>query len=1292
MRLSARLAGVDSQCLLDTGSSISLLHKSVFDALPNLTLKKTSVQARTASHSDLPLLGRTVVPVDIAGVQCTVPFFVSEATDVPCLLGVDFLQHCPCVIDLRSKQLFITPAEAVRSVSAHAVSIGDVCLYADRVIAPGTEVILHGFVPNTDYHGPALVEPVGDLHGLEVIGALVTVAGSKVPFVVRNVSTEPITIPKKQVLASVEVGFAEQPHGVVGKSEPAPRLQTGQCGSDLTAEQKGKLESLLRLHAEMFDGHVGFTDLVTHEIDTGDHPPIRQPPRRVSPHLFDELQSQIRELVDQGILEESDGEWSSPTCLVKKKSGAFRLVADLRRLNAASKVPVYQIPRVDDSLEALAGSDTFCQLDMNSAYFQVAVDPRDRDKTTITTPFGTYRYTRMVFGLAGAPATCAKLLDIVLGDVTPNDCVHYFDDIIVHGRGFDDVMTKLDGVLKRFEKAGLTLNFQKCSFFTKSVNFLGHVVSADGVSTDPQKVQRVVDWPCPRTQKELSSFLGLASYFRKFVQNFAEIAAPLFRLTQKDTKFVWTEETQCAFDTLKQALSDAPVVSFPRFSAGAGRFRLDTDASDLGIGATLFQEQDGEDHVIAYASQKLSKSQRNYSTTRKELLACVVFTQHFRHYLIGKKFELRTDHASLRWLLTFKNPTGILARWFEILSGFDFEVVYRPGAENVPADVMSRCPQSCDAETQTDDDFHVRAVSANAWSNSFLRHEQDQDSAVSEIARHLSMGKRPRSSSVSPDTVPLLRQWHRLRIVDGIVFRCFRSCPGGDDQLQLVVPQQLVAGVLTSLHAGPAGGHFGAESLTLTARREFWWAGMESSIKDFCSRCEKCNTRATPVPRPRASMGELYSDEPFETVSIDFLCGLPVTGRGNKHLLVVCDHFTRWCEVFPVPDMTAATVADVIVNQFIARFGCPRRIHSDNAANFSGTLLTEVCRLLGVEKTHCSAFHPEGNSKCERMMRTILDMLAKYLDDNHGDWDAHLPLLMLGYRAKVHSSLGHSPYFLMFGRNPRMPAAVQMQAPPTVPKSATISEYLSRLTQRIKLSHKFALQASNKRHARNKRLFDKKLTMYHFQEGDSVYLFRSVAQSRQYYKFIRPWKPAVIVKKLSDLNYRVRVLGGKKSVVVHHNRLKPRDDPSVPVATPDMSIPSSVVSPSFETEAEPQPLPRPSVPPLCVTPDGDSYLSPLRDTDQMSGNCLTPAGSVDNSSPLSVEPPVSSESESPRESASFCTSPDVIDVSPGPGDRHVAAGGDVSESRTPDIREHTAPEPTPRRSDRERRPPDRFCP
>ena len=749
MRITGSVSGVKCECLLDTGSSISILHSSVFDALPNVTLKRTSVTAKTASQEDLPLLGRVVVPFQIGDATYPLPLFVSDAIDVPCLLGVDFLQHCPCVIDLSRRRLVMVPNVSVRSVSAQAVSLGNVSLSCDRVIAPGSEMVLQGLVPNCDYVGPALIEPDDVPSGVEVVRAIVNVDRACVPVVVRNVTAEPITLFKKRSLASVEVGFVEQAPELSASTDVDVKKLAKLDQSLLTNEQRQRVHELLSRYADMFDGHIGFTDVVTHDIDTGDHPPIRQAPRRVPPHLAAEVKAQISELVDQGILEESNGTWSSPIVMVRKKNGKFRLVADLRRLNACSKIPVYQIPRIDDTLDALSGSDTFCQLDMNSAYFQIGVSEKDRDKTTITTPFGSYRFRRMIFGLAGGPATCARLLDRVLGDITPKDCVHYFDDIVVHGNGVEDVLAKLDKVLQRLQAAGLTLNLEKCSLFCKEVNFLGHVVSGGGVRADPEKVAKVVDWPVPRTVKELSSFLGLASYFRKFVRNFAEIAAPLFQLTHKDAKFQWGDMQQSAFEQLKCALTSAPVVSFPRFSAGAGRFRLDTDASDTGIGATLFQEQDGEDKVIAFASHRLSKAQRNYSTTRKELLACVIFVQHFRHYLLGRRFELRTDHASLRWLLNFKNPSGVLARWLEILSEYDFEIIFRPGSENVPADVMSRRPPvTQDAATQTaPESVPVMRVSPGSWSNGFLRHEQDQDPAIADIARHMSTGKRPRSTN-----------------------------------------------------------------------------------------------------------------------------------------------------------------------------------------------------------------------------------------------------------------------------------------------------------------------------------------------------------------------------------------------------------------------------------------------------------------------------------------------------------------------------------------------------------------
>ena len=474
---------------------------------------------------------------------------------------------------------------------------------------------------------------------MEVVRCLAVVSDSSVPLLVRNVTTSPITLPKHSPVAELEVSF-EELSSELHTEGGAPDLESmvNLSGVDLPGFQRKELFKVLEKHNSMFDGHIGHTTLVTHRIDTGDHPPVRQAPRRIPPHLKDAVKEQLDQLVRDGVLEESDGSWSSPICLVRKKSGEIRICADMRKLNACTRLPAYPIPRIDDTLDALSGSSLYCVLDMNAAYHQVSIDPNDRDKATITTPLGNFRYKRMCFGLASAPFTCCKLLDIVLGDMPVHSCVHYFDDIIIHGRSFSEVLSALDEALLRLRAAGLTLNLSKCQFFRSEVKFLGHVISGRGLATDPDKVERVSDWPQPRTAKDVSRFLGLCSYFRKYVKDFAAIAAPLFRLTSKDVQFQWSPEADDAFARLKQALCEAPVVAFPRFGEEAGKFTLDCDASDRGIGAVLLQEQDGEERVIAYGSHTLSKAQRNYSTTKKELLACVVFVQEFSHYLKGKEF------------------------------------------------------------------------------------------------------------------------------------------------------------------------------------------------------------------------------------------------------------------------------------------------------------------------------------------------------------------------------------------------------------------------------------------------------------------------------------------------------------------------------------------------------------------------------------------------------------------------------------------------------------------------------
>ena len=771
--------------------------------------------------------------------------------------------------------------------------------------------------------------------------------------------------------------------------------------------------------------------------------------------------------------------------------------------------------------------------------------PEDADKTTIVTPFGSYKHKRLPLGINGAPMTCARLLDLVLRDVPPDTAVAYFDDILIGGKYFDDVMSKLELFLQRTHDAGLTINLKKCSLFQKSVKFLGHVISAGGVAVDPEKVEKVRSWPIPRTAKQLASFLGMAGFMRKHIKDFAFIAAPLQRLLHKDQRFVWSEQAQASFDKLRRALCEAPVLTIPDFSPSAGIFILETDASQESAGAVLKQRVDDDEKVIAYGSHKFSKAQSNYSVTKRELLAVVLFVDKFSPYLLGRRFLIRTDHASLRWLLNFKNPSGILARWYEILSQFQFTIEHRPGAEHVVPDALSRRPPDVDDKAcQTDDPaapvFHM---TASDWSVSYLRAEQDQDPDISEVSRHLSAGRKPKKRDLSQTSGRFLSQWHRLRLIDGVLYRVYRRRPFDSDQLQIVLPRSLVSSVLASLHSGPSGGHFAADKLFEQARLRFWWPQMFPEIESFCKNCPQCGSPNAPIPAPRASLGELSATEPLDVVALDILSSLPTTPSGHKHLLVVVDHFSRWVEAYPLKSQEATEVASVFVREFVSRFGCPRRIHSDRGANFTGEVMRKTCELLGIARSTTTAFHPMSNSIVERTNRTLINMFAKFLEQHeHSEWDKNLPLLLLGLRAQVHRSLGVSPYCVMFGREPRLPAQMELDTP-LQGRTRNISEYLDELRSNLKALHRVALENSRLSHQKNKVIYDRKTNDFNFSPGDKVYLHKGVVPKGAYYKFLRPWKPAVVVDKAGELNYRIRLDGAKKTLLVHHNRLKPRTVP-----------------------------------------------------------------------------------------------------------------------------------------------------
>ena len=605
----------------------------------------------------------------------------------------------------------------------------------------------------------------------------------------------------------------------------------------------------------------------------------------------------------------------------------------------------------------------------------------------------------------------------------------------------------MEEVISRLGKAGLKLSAKKCHFFRETVRFLGHIVSGDGISTDPEKTRVVEEWPQPTNVTEVKSFLGTCSYYRRFIDHFSEIAKPLHQLTMKGISFVWGQDCDQAFRRLKQAITSAPILSYP---ASEGQFILDTDASQFSVGAVLTQVQEGEEKVIAYYSQALSKEERNYCTTRRELLAVVKGVKHFHHYLYREKFVVGTDHGSLAWLIRFKNPEGQLARWLEILGIYDMKIEFRPGRLHGNADGLSRIPCNhcthCSAQEERSASRQcLRVLRASCArerrKQQYQRKFQHLKVSAAPIPAPGSTQQNTRQAQLDdPDIGPILqakekeeprplpdevlakgpifkhywRQWERLEVKNGILHRVWFN-DNKTSRLQIIVPQQLRPMILKGLHDDPAAGHMGIRRTNLRVRNSFYWVGYHLDVIDWCQKCKICQARKFPGKKARAPLKNLQTGARFQRVSLDILGPLPTLDSGNSYILLITDYFSKWAEAVPMPNMEAATVAQGFMDQFITKFGVPAQIHSDQGRQFTSKLFQEMCTILEANKTQTTPYWPQSDGLVERLNRTLEDILSKLVSANQRDWDLCLQIAMMAYRSSTQESTAPAPAFMLFG-------------------------------------------------------------------------------------------------------------------------------------------------------------------------------------------------------------------------------------------------------------------------------------
>ena len=1053
----------------------------------------------------------------------------------------------------------------------------------DLTIPVNSEMFISGALAGswTKMKGPFIVQGSSHLaekQSVQFSRAVVT-PEPVIPLRVMNLSHENQILHKGTVLAQYEEGDVwsdddlpgQEIAGKPDQSEAHFENMISRSMNGLSTYEEKLASTFLETHKKtnftLHSNDLGHTTIFPHKIDTGDSLPIHQGPRRLPIAKRQVADKEIKRMLDMGVIEPSMSPWSSPIVLAAKKGGDVRFCIDFRKVNAVTKKDSFPLPRIDDSLHRLEGSSWFSTMDLASGYWQVAMDEDDAEKTAFIVENGLYQFKVLPFGLCNAGATFQRIMQLALSGLSWEMVLVYIDDLIVHSKNFEEHLSHLREVFDKLSTAGLKMSPKKCDFFRREVVFLGHIVSAEGVRTDPAKIEAVTAWPQPTKLKEVQAFLGLCGYYRKFIKGFSSIAKPLYRLTQKDQKFVWNEECEQAFEALKNALTSTPVLAYPRSD---GMFILDSDASNFCVGSVLSQVQDGEEKVILYFSKSLSKPERNYCVTRRELLAIILGVQHCHHYLLGRRFKIRTDHGSLRWLLNFRNPEGQTARWLSILSKYDFDIEYRPGSKHGNSDGLSRRPCSvdckkCSRAEEINESHCVRAIHLDpgsaesddgAWVESVSAEElkiaQQEDASLKEVSRWFEDGTRPswaEMKDASKDIKALWHAWEKLRLRNGLMFHHSEEVEG--DELQAVAPKSIRHRVFYLLHNIRLGGHQGIARTTALVKKRFWWPLMRDDVQRWIQECVVCQERKKGIHRPHPLQQEL-AQYPMERVGMDILSFTSETDRGNVCALVACDYFTKYVWAVALKDHKAATVADALVHHIFLPFSLPTYIHSDQGKEFQSELLNLLGKLLQISKTRTCPYRPQSDGLVERMNRTCLDMVSKMCDGNPETWDEHLPFVMAAYNATPHASSGCSPNLLMFNRETTMPIDLIFDVPKPLRHPVCPNAYVEWVRERVEENFQFVRRELGKAANRQKKSYDKHACPRKLEPGKYVWRWYPPLQSQDKLnpRNIGPYK---VLGHEGHGVYEILRKRGDKPIRVHIDHLKPHFGEVDPADWPDES-------------------------------------------------------------------------------------------------------------------------------------------
>ena len=980
-------------------------------------------------------------------------------------------------------------------------------------------------------------------------------------------------------------------------------------GETLTESQKDSVTRMLKEEAASFakdDQDGGCIPDLQLKIELTDKTPVQKSYVSVPRPLYPEVKAYIEDLLNRGWIKKSTSPYSSPVMCVRKKCGQLRLCVDYRELNRRTIPDRHPIPRVQETLENLADKKWFSVLDQGKAYHQGFVHTDSRAFTAFITPWGLYEWIRVPFGLTNAPACFQRFMEGCLSDLRDMICTPYLDDVTVYSKTFEEHIDNVRTVLRRLGEHGVKLKPSKCHMFQKEVRHLGRVVSEEGHKMDSNNIDALIALKStrPKTVGDVRKIVGLLGYYRGYVQDFSRIVKPIYDLLQsKDTTDTiknhrieangkkglsktqpsssnpveWERKHEEILAHVIDCLTSPPVMAYPNYERP---FIVQTDASKEGLGAVLYQSQDGKMRVIAYASRTLSPTEQKYHlhSGKLEFLALKwSITERFRDYLYyAPGFTVLTDNNPLTYVLTSGKLNATGHRWVAELSDFHFTIKYRRGTANGDADFLSYPPkdiqhllEQCTEEISTDvidASLHavqedsgknfawISAIGANpdvirdcqpqivtplkAISLNEIKESQENDNAINKVIHFQRIGQRPTKEELANESKELrllMYEWHKLELGrDGLLRRKTR------DRSQIVLPAKLRHLVYQHLHVDM--GHLGTERVISMARERFYWPHMAADINHYVRNVCPCLMQRKPHKVERALMQHLQSSAPFELVSIDFV-HLEKSSGGHEYLLVLVDHFTRFSQVYPTRDNKAKTAAERIFNDFIQRFGYPAKIHHDQGREFENRLIHHLEKLSGIERTRTTPYHPSRNGQVERFNQTVLAMMRTLPEAYKSKWHLHVNKLVHAYNCSPNDVTGYSPFQLMFGLPPRLPIDVMFSAATPEDKQA-YSTYVEEWKQATAEAHKIAQEITGKSVLQSKKRYDQaKPTSSALEKGDRV-LVRNVRERGGPGKLRSYWENRVyeVLERIGKDSpvYKVRVEGSDGEIrVLHQNMLYP---------------------------------------------------------------------------------------------------------------------------------------------------------